>query len=313
MKKILKILGIIFGVLLLLFIVLGLSQYKKDIPEAIIKTKYELLNSQYLDMQGMQVHYVIEGEGEPLVLLHGTGSSLHTWEKWSALLKDSFKVIRVDLPGFGLTGPNPADKYTNEAYIDFLDEFISKLLLDTINIGGNSFGGYLSWVFTLQRPSKVKKLILVNASGYPRGVGEDVPLAFRLARNSLTAPLVKKITPKSLVKKTVLQSYGNDDLATEAIIERYYELLLRKGNRRGAIQRMQQIELEHWQQISKIQAPTLILWGDQDEFAPLQFSKRFHKDLPNSKLIVYPDVGHITMEEVPEESAAAVQNFLIED
>src|SRR5215470_14554481 len=121
--------------------------------------------------------------GAPLVLLHGMGSSLHTWDAWSDALRSRFRVIRMDLPGFGLTGPNRQDDYRNETYLAFLDAFRSKLGLDGFALAGNSFGGQIAWSYAVAHPGQVRALVLVDPSGTP-SVGLSSSSAWRGFRAS---------------------------------------------------------------------------------------------------------------------------------
>ncbi len=310
MKKLFKKLGILLLLMVLGILLFIILNYKSDIPVSTIKAKYELPHSQYTKVLGMNVHYTIEGTGDTLVLLHGTSSSLHTWDQWTNLLKDKYTIIRMDLPGFGITGPHPQNKYDNQAYMEFLNAFFNNLQIQKAHVGGNSFGGYLTWLFGLHYPEKVDKLILVDPSGYPLPEGTDIPLGFKMASHPITAAIMNKITPRFLVEKTVYDAYEEDDKISQEIKDRYYDLLLREGNRKGLTEKMQQIKREHWQRMSEIKAPTLIMWGDKDEVLSVKAAPRFHEDLPNSQLIIYPNIGHIPMEEIPQQSAADVRAFL---
>ncbi len=295
---------------LLLLLLLGFFNYKSDIPIEVIKAKYELPHSQYMPLQGMDVHYTVEGQGDTLVLLHGTSSSVHTWNDWAKLLKDQYTIIRMDLPGFGITGPHPKDTYDNEAYLSFLLAFFDQIGIHKAHVAGNSFGGYLTWMFGLSYPERVHKLILLDPSGYPLPAGTDIPLGFKMATNPITSTFMHKITPRSLVEKTVYDAYEADSQISEATKDRYYDLLLREGNRRGLTGKMQQIKRDQWKRIPEIKAPTLIMWGDKDEVLSVKSAPRFHQDLPNSQLIIYPNIGHLPMEEIPEKSAADARAFL---
>ena len=166
MKQFLRVTGL---VLLVIVVGAGLWGYEADVPLATLKQKYGQQPSQYVVVDSMQVHYRVEGQGPPLLLLHGTAASLHTWDGWTEQLKAHFQVIRVDLPAFGLTGPSPKADYSLKAYSNFVLHFTQALGLEPHHVAGNSLGGAIAWHYALDHPKRVNKLILVDASGYPTG------------------------------------------------------------------------------------------------------------------------------------------------
>jgi len=312
MKKPLKYLLYFFAFLALLLVGIGFSAYAPDKSLDTLKADWAYDNSQFLTIDNMPVHYRINGTGTPLVLIHGTGASLHTWEKWTEILDDKFKVISLDMPAFGLTGPNQTGKYSLEYYAQFLDQFLTKIGVDTCHIGGNSLGGAIAWRYTTMYPDKVKKLILLDAGGYPpENKDDEPPLAFQLAKSPIWSKILLTITPKSLFESSMKEVYHNDDLVTDKLINRYYELYLREGNRQAFVDRVNNIEYTDPSYIKTITAPTLIQWGKTDEWIPLANAYKFQKDIVGSKVIVYDNAGHLPMEEIAEQSAADAKAFLV--
>ncbi len=283
------------------------TQYRSDIPLDTLKTKYAQAPSQFVELNGMKVHYRIEGEGMPVVLIHGTAASLHTWDDWTVELKKDFKVIRFDLPAFGLTGPHKEREYSIEAYTEFVAAFLEKMNVDSCYLAGNSLGGRIAWNFALEHPDLVKKMILVDASGYPMNTAPS--LGFKLAQNPWTAWLMRSITPRSLVEKSVLEVFEDDSKVTDALVDRYYDMLLRAGNRQAFIDRANTDYIDRTAQIPTIQTPTLLQWGKQDAWVPLELGQHFDRDLPNSKLIIYDGAGHVPMEEIPQKTVADAKAF----
>ena len=297
--------SIILGLIIIIFYSLQMPDKEME----YLTERYTDEESKFIDIQGMKVHYKIEGQGPTIILLHGTASSLHTWDVWTRVLKDSFKVIRLDLPAYGLTGPNPERKYGFEFYRNFLQEFMNKLGVESCILGGNSFGGNLAWQMAVHFPERIDKLILVDASGYPT---EELPAIFKLARNPILSKVIKNLTPRSLIEKNVLEVYHNDSKVTQALIDRYFELTLREGNRDAFIDRANTEFIDESNRISEIQCPTLILWGQHDSWTPLQWAYQFEEAIKNSRLIVYPDAGHVPMEEIPLKTVYDLQSFLAE-
>ena len=275
--------------------------------------KYAPSPSTFVEIEGMNVHYRDEGNQKdslPIVLIHGTGSSLHTFNDWTENLKSNRRVIRMDLPAFGLTGPFPDRKYSIRKYVTFVEQFLASQNIEKCVLGGNSLGGNIAWNYTLKNPSTIEKLILIDAAGYPFK-SESKPIAFKLAQTPIINNLLTVITPRFMARASVENVYADKTKVTDALAERYFDLTLRTGNRRALVDRMTMIEdTLAYKNIHKIQQPTLVLWGDQDKLIPLNNANRFHEDLPNSTLVILKNSGHVPMEENPEESLKVVLDFL---
>lgn len=286
--------------------------YKSDIPLEVLQEKYEFEDSKYLEMDDMQIHYRITGQGKPLVLIHGYGGSLWNWEEWTNILQDSFQVISVDLPGFGFTGPRPDGDYSTEMYVDVLDRFFDQIGIDSFYIAGNSMGGGISWQYTLTHPERVEKLILVNSAGYPREVAGSAPIGFKILGLPGVSKIITKVTPRSIMRKTVEGIYGDKSLVTEEEVTQFIDLMRRPGNRQALLDKRDAPRGLGSDQIKNIKVPTLIIWGDQDRLIHVNNTAKFEKDIKGSKAIVYKGVGHVPMMEIPERSAADLRAFLEE-
>ncbi len=314
MQTLKRIFLTILLVFIAIFLVFSAFHFHTDKTLAELKVKYAPPPSQFVEMDGMPVHYRLEGalDSTAMVLIHGTGASLHTWQGWIPHFEKHYRLIRFDLPAFGLTGPHPTHDYSLEYYVDFVNQLLQKLKVDSCVMVGNSLGGHIAWRFAAKYPEKVQKLVLIDASAYPNN--KPIPLAFKLARNQLTNTLMRYVTPRSLVKKSLLDVYGNDELVTEELVDRYFDMQLREGNRSAFIARANQVKSETLEQeigmIQTIQQPTLILWGEEDNWLPVEHANRFFDDLPNGKLVTYEGIGHVPMEEIPDETAKDVWLFL---
>lgn len=308
--RIFKVIGIVLvAVLLLAILLFG----HRDLSMDTLKSKYATGPSKFREIAGMQVHFRDQGnpaDSLPLVLIHGTGASLHTFEAWTEVLKSDRRVIRMDLPGYGLTGPFPDRNYAMEHYVHFLHDFLKSLGIQRCILGGNSLGGQIAWQYTLAHSNQVDKLILIDAAGYPFS-SQSVPLAFRMARTPVLKELFTFITPRSVVQSSVENVYGDTSKVTQELVDRYFELSLRPGNRRAFIDRFAaKSDTTSYLKIPEICVPTLILWGVQDRLIPVENAYRFHRDLPNDTLVILNQSGHVPMEENPEESLAAVLKFI---
>ncbi len=286
--------------------------FYKDISVSDIKLKYANEHSKFVTIDGVEVHYREEGKGFPIVLIHGTGSSLHTWNDWTAELQKSYRVIRMDLPAFGITGPNKTNNYSIASYTQFLTKFIDQLGLEKFYLAGNSLGGNIAWNYTAENPDKVHKLILIDASGLP--TNKPQPAIFKLAKTPIINTLFLAITPKFLIKKNLEEVYASDTKITTKLVNRYHDMALRKGNRAAFIARAKtDFKLDaktNYAKLESVPTPTLLVWGAKDTWIPLDNGKRMDSILPNSKLVVMPNTGHVPMEENPKESLAIVMEFL---
>lgn len=273
--------------------------------------------SDFVEVKGQLVHLRDEGPRDdpaPLVLIHGTSASLHTWEGWAQALKGQRRVLSFDLPGFGLTGPF-AGQYAPDDYRgDTLARFVIDLLdargIRRAVLAGNSLGGEVAWRVATLAPERVERLILVDASG-PAFTPTELPLGFRLSRLPVFSRLSEWFLPRAVVEGSVRSVYGEPARVTPALIDRYFELTLREGNRRALRLRMQQLQMgEDVARLPGITAPTLVLWGGRDRLIPPATAGQFIQAIPGSRLVTFPSLGHVPQEEDPAATVAVVKEFL---
>lgn len=306
MKNLLKY--SLFAISAFLIIIIAIY-WKNDIDLNELKDKYAYPSSSFISIDGINVHYRDVGKGEAILLIHGTGASLHTWEEWIDILSPNYRVISFDLPGFGLTGPDPNHNYQISRYTAILDSLMVKLKVDSFHIAGNSLGGLVAWRYTTQFPEKILTLNLIDAAGLPQP-GKKPPFIFQLAKLPVLSTLLQKVTPKSIIENSMLDVYKNDQLVTEKLIDRYFELSLREGNRTAFVKRMSQLnEKLVISDLKKITAPVLIQWGKDDRWIPLAKGYEFKKLISQAELKIY-DSGHVPMEENPMETVEDYMKFL---
>jgi pimeloyl-ACP methyl ester carboxylesterase len=324
--------------LLLALVAFALAGCQTDIALVELKSRWGGPPSLYLPMDGIEVHWRDEGpgaaeRGDPhaapspapaaspaaaatrevptLLLLHGAASSLHTWDGWAARLRRDFRVVRLDLPGFGLTGPHPSGDYSAAATADFLERFADAAGLKRFAIAGNSLGGYYAWRFALSRPDRVSALILIDAVGYPLESGESDATAMRLARAPVISELLRFVPIRWAIERSLKSTYADDAQVTPALVDRYEQLMLRPGNRAAFGDRARgERRPSDWARLQELRVPTLIMWGGQDAWIPASHAERFHRDIPGSRLVVYPGLGHLPMEEDPGTTSRDAAGFL---
>ena len=292
------------------------ASWAPDLPVDELKGQWAKPPSRFIEVNGMQVHLRDEGPHDdpaPIVLLHGTSASLHTWQGWAMALRDKRRVIRFDLPGFGLTGPNRQNDYSTAADVLFVRAVMDKLGVHRFVLAGNSLGGLIAWTAAVRMPDRVERLILVDSAGYPPqslATPQEVPLGFRIARMAWLRPLTNYLLPRGVVETTLRQLYGDPAKVTADQVDLYSDMARREGNRDALALRIDQIRPADLSLLKAIKAPTLILWGGRDRLLPPEMGRRFEDDIPGSGLVVFDDLGHIPQEEDPKRTVAAVRRFL---
>jgi pimeloyl-ACP methyl ester carboxylesterase len=312
-----------------------LAGCQTDLPLVDLKERYGGPPSRFLPMDGIEVHWRDEGPGateradtppppsppplspaaavEPptILLLHGTASSLHTWDGWARRMSPTMRVVRLDLPGFGLTGPHPSGDYSGTATVDFLERFVDAAGMKRFAIAGSSLGGYYAWRFALRHPDRVTRLILIGSVGYPVQPGTSEAAALQLARMPVVSELMRFAAIRWVVERSLREIYVDDAQVTPELVERYESLMLRPGNRAAMGDRARaERRPTGWQRLPELRVPTLLMWGEADTWVPLEHGKRFRADIPDSRLVVYPRLGHVPMEEDPASTARDALGFL---
>lgn len=269
--------------------------------------------STFIELDGMQVHIRDTGPRDdptPMVMLHGMSASLHSFEEWQAALEGSHRVISVDLPGFGLTGPSPQGDYRIDAYSRFVLRLLDQLGLKRVVLVGNAMGGEIAWQTAVLAPERVRKLVLIDADGYQPSV-LSMPIVFRIASMRGMRWVSERILPRALVTSSVRSVFGDPNKATRDKIDRYFELSLRVGNRRALFQRMDQAQFgDSSALIRRVSQPTLVMWGERDGMISPDQGTQFCHDIPHCKLVTYPALGHLPQEEDPQGTLVALRAFL---
>ena len=313
MHTIAMALAAILGAPLLLLGATVAATWEPDRPLSELKLRWAPPPSTFVQVQGMSVHLRDEGpraDPLPIVLLHGTSSSLHTWDGWTEALSPKRRVIRFDLPGIGLTGPAPDADYRIERYVQFVVAMLDYLGVTNCVLAGNSFGGQVAWETALAQPRRVQKLILVDAAGYPFQP-QSIPLGFLIARIPLLNRVMEYTLPRRVIESSLRNVYGDPHRVTPQLVQRYFELTLCPGNRRALAQRFAQAPAGiHPDRIAGLNVPTLILWGGRDRLLPPADADKFHRAIAGSRLIVFEQLGHVPQEEDPAATLAAVEQFL---
>jgi len=309
-----KWLGRVLIALLVVLVGAFLVLRTPDTDPAAMRAKYGGAPSQFVDLgDGLKVHVRDEGprDAPVIVLLHGSNDDLHTWDPWTAQLSKTYRVIRFDQIGHGLTGPEPHGDYSPKAFVDTIDRVTAKLGVTRFTLAGNSMGGANALHYALAHGDKLTALVLLDAGGGPPLSKEPGNIGFKIARTPVVNQLMLYVTPRSLIEKSLHQSVFNQAVVTPAMVDRFWELLRYPGNRKATMTRFS----AGWQtvdprQLAALKMPVLIMWGAQDSLISPATAQWFGKVIPGSTVNIYPDSGHMPQQEVAEKSVTDLEVWL---
>lgn len=296
----------------LFLLMIGGSSCNHTKSIAYVNEKYANDASQFMELAGLNVHYRDEGAGKPIIMVHGLGGFLQMWDAWAEDFSQDHRVIRMDLPMSGLTGPLPElpDEASIDLFVDFLHGFILKLGVQDFHLVGNSLGGWVAWAYAVKYPDQVDKLVLIDAAGLFEV--KDGPMVVKLLRGPFGKIYLKSGVPKWVVAMFYRGAYGDNKQLTKERVTRFYELLNREGNFKAMYDQSNfDIHIDK-DQVNTITQPTLILWGEADKWIDVKFGHEFDERIPDSRLLTYPGLGHAPMEEAPLKTAKVTREFLNE-
>ncbi|MBX7501917.1 alpha/beta hydrolase [Qipengyuania sp. YG27] len=312
MKWLWRILG---GLLLALVVAFFVLRVPDTDPDAMY-AKYGAPPSRMLAIDGdRRIHVRDEGprDAPVIILLHGSNSDLHTWQKWVDELKLDYRVIRYDQRGHGLTGPAPDGNYELDGFISDIDAVTDALNVGRFTLVGNSMGGAIAMGYAIAHPERLDGLVLVDAGGAPIEREGSGNLAFRLAGSPVIGDAMSQLLPRSLVAKSLSQSVSNQQVVTPEAVDRYWELARYPGNRAATRKRFSTPRKSFAAEaVAKVHVPTLVMWGEEDALIPFDAARWYMAQLPNATLASYPGIGHIPMEEAPERSVTDLEVWLSE-
>ena len=279
-----------------------------DRPRAALEGKYLDAPTDMVDLGGWRLHVRDSGPrtAPAVILLHGFGASLHTWEAWAQALAAGHRVIRFDLPGSSLSWPDPAGDYSDARSMQLLIALMEHLGVARASLVGNSIGGRIAWRFAAAHPERVAKLVLVSPDGFASpgfayGKAPEVPFVLKAMRYAL---------PASVLRMNLAPAYADPARLDGTLLTRYHDLMLAPGAREAMLARMgQTVLVDPLPLLRTIRAPTLLLWGDRDALIPFANSADYLGAIAGSKLVALPGVGHLPQEEVPG-SVEVVREFL---
>jgi pimeloyl-ACP methyl ester carboxylesterase len=299
-------------VVMLILIFVAWLLWTPDLDRATLEANYLASPGDMTSVLNVRLHVRDSGskDAPAVLMLHGFGSSLHTWEPWAQELSKDLRVIRIDLPGSGLSNPDPDGDYADNHTIQIILALLDQLKVNKISVIGHSMGGRIAWTLAATHPERVSKLVLISpdgfaSQGFEYGKAPVVPTTIHLMQYTL---------PKWLLRMNLAPAYANANTMTDERSARYHDLMRSPGSRKALIARMQQTKLADPIPLLKcIAAPTLLLWGKEDHFIPFANSQDYVNAIPVNRLVALKGVGHVPHEEDPEQALIPVRDFLLQD
>ncbi len=313
MKKWLKIAALVIIVLIGVPVVFLLLRPSELVAKEDAKRLFTLPTSHYLQWRGGELHYTDEGQGVPVIMVHGYGGSYRNWQKLNDSLKEQYRVIRLDLPGFGLSDL-PGDEGEKidflKLYSDYFTFMLDTLHLDSVYMIGNSMGGMMAWNAALQHPTIIKKLVLIGSAGYElEKIAQGVSKLMNVPGMGL---FYAKGMPLAMSEGGARRVYADTSRINHAEVANNNKLWNRQGNLEAAYRLMQSHQFPDSSRIRDITTPTLIIWGRNDRIVPVAHAYKFQRDIKGAELVIIDTCGHVPMIERPGITAAAVRKFLAE-
>ena len=305
MKRTSKVLiGILTGIGIL-YLALIIIAY---LPQKI--TPVEQLagkEDKFIKVKGHDIHYLKQGEGAPLILVHGFACSTYTWRKLIPLLADHHTVYALDLLGFGLSDKPPDGNYDLRSQGSLVLDFMNALHLPSATLVGHSMGGVVVAYAAVEAPEQVKALVLVDAGFYSGGA----PAFLKYIFFPLDRIMAKQFYTKEMRMKSFSRSYYNKSLITDEVMEGYMLPTTTPHAVDALARMMKEVGPRKYEGISEhISEPTLIVWGEQDLPIPPRDGERLNREIKGSKLMIVKECGHMSPEEKPEELAKAIKDFV---
>jgi pimeloyl-ACP methyl ester carboxylesterase len=268
------------------------------------------LEARFVTVDAHRLRYVRTGSGPAVLLIHGFASSLYTWKDVVPLLARDFEVFALDLPGFGESDQPPDLSFGDlpRAVVGLMD----RLGLERAALAGNSMGGGTAALVAARHPGRVTALVLIDSAGFHRDPSEH-PGVVRLAGSSLGALAAHLPVRRLLVERALLQVFFDDTRVTDERVAEYLVPLLRPrafSSIRSLLGSVAAHPDEVREALPEIEASTLVIWGREDAWIPVDHADRFVEAIPGARKVVLESCGHMPQAEMPEEVGRLLRDFL---
>lgn len=267
------------------------------------------------EYRGTSINYEDHGQGQPLILLHGFGASTYSWRHIAAYFSKSYRVIAIDLKGFGLSDKPMDDDYSVRDQSRIISEFIRVRHLEKVILAGHSLGGAVSLLTYLLQSDHdtrhISKLVLLDTASYQ----QELPAFISILRVPVINELSLLLTSNNFKSRMILrQAFFDHSKITEEMVATYGSYLSLPGASQALIKTAKQILPPDLEEISgrykSIDVPVLLIWGEKDEIVPLEVGRKLARNIPHAELVVVPNCGHVPQEECPSQVIEAMESFL---
>ena len=262
--------------------------------------------------KGNEIHYTDEGEGPVILMIHGLGGTFYNFQDIAELLKNDYRIIRVDIPGMGLSDFKQVTGKINliEAFSGFFKHIIEHLDLKSMYVIGNSLGGMMAWIIAINMPERLKGLVLISSAGYE--VDKVIIDAAGPARWKWFGFFLKKGLPRVITNFALSRPFADKSKVNPQEYDIQYTVLNREDNIQTLLSLATSInQAPDPNLIKQVQAPTLIIWGQEDPIIPVRHAAYFHRDIAQSQVKIYSPCGHMAMMEQPEKVVADFKEFVL--
>lgn len=277
---------------------------------AELEAKYATADSRFADLDGVRVHYMDQGEGPAVVLLHASFMNLRSWDLLAESLKKSHRVVRLDFLASGLTGPELNDNYSFDRNLELVDQLTRYLGIDEFALVATSSGGIVGFNYAARYPERISRLLLVNSAGLPRSAATDPN---RARGNPIGAWLARRYQSRGMVRDTLDLNFIEPHEPPDWLVDMSYDMRLREGLAREGALLMANFRTGDPQTVlAGVTVPTMILWGIDNQTVSQLEANVFQNWLTNAPTVLkkYPDVGHYLYLEIPTQFATDVSAFL---
>jgi len=271
-----------------------------------------MFKGKIIHLDGYRLHYVEEGQGKPLLLIHGLGSYHFTWRHNIKALATQYRVFAIDLKGFGFSDKPKGPGYSLDHHAESIQKFMRALGLQKVHYLGSSMGGEIGMRLCLETPHLIDKLVLVGSSGYRDWLPLSIRILCRLPYKYIVRPFFKrKYLTEQVLMQFVKAAFYNPKSISDDELRQYLIPMANEEFDRSFLALLKEFDFgKRKVDYHKIQHDTLILAGEKDVVITHQDTLRLAKELKNSTMITIPQTGHFMHEERPDVVNRIVLDFL---
>ena len=285
--------------------------YTPDRSRSWLEARYLRQPQDLMTIGGQKLHVRILGDPArnlpTLVMIHGFAASLQSYDLWADELAKDHHLVLLDLPGQGLSGPDPEGDYSIEKSVKIIGDLLEYFDLTQVTLIGHSMGGQMAWTLAGHGNPRIARLVLIAPAGFEsidQAYGQPIVLPGYVSA-------VEWCLPRFLIAWGLGGAFGDPAKLTDRIIDRFWDLLRAPGNRHATLERLRQYKISDPKELlARITMPVLLLWGTKDQLIPVANAQDYLRDLPQATLKTYDGVGHVPMEEAPEPTLKDLRAFL---